>query len=39
VGLGDAVDEVLEEMVNGELSLREIHAFRGELGDGISNVI
>ncbi len=33
----DAVDEMLEEMVDGELSLREIHAFGCKFRDGISD--
>lgn len=39
MGLGDAVDKVFEEMIDGDLSLGEIHAFGCELGDCISDVI
>lgn len=37
VGFCDAVDEMLEEMVDGELSLRKIHAFWCKFRDGISD--
>jgi hypothetical protein len=39
VRLSDAVDEVLEEVVDGELPLGEVHALGSELGDGVSDAV
>ena len=37
--LGDAVDEVLKEVIDRELPFGKVHALGCELGDGISDII